>query len=637
MVGGAMEKQRIAVFANGWSNEFLEKVIGGIRKEAQKDCVDIFLFLTYLLTGDQKTRAKGQMNIFHLPHPEDYDGVIMLTNTFNLPDEQERVLALFQKKGVPIVSAEVKIPGIPMVGSDNYSGFYEMSKHLLEKHDAKRVVYVSGFQGNVENSIRKQALVDALKEKHLKLYDEIPCDFGFFAATTRVKDWLAKGNQLPDAFVCANDLMALGTISGLHELGIEVPDNTLVTGFDNIKDSQCAIPMIATVSRNWDVLGKNLYEELKRQMACPNPDAELVSKSTFIPSESSGDTPTKKAIKDRLEKLRGDYRDRSATEMQDYIVQSLRVSMANVENIQQFNEAAANVLGRIYYLSNDYWIMAESDFFEQDDENYPKRIRGYSKKLNVIYEKRNGVSMQPYQFNSRDIVPNYTKMPGESNLYMVTPLTSGEYTIGYFAIKNSMEMVYDLSLRKWITNLDTMFVTIRQYIFAQIANRKLKQIYMTDFLTGIYNRTGCETVLFEYIKTARETGKRTVLLFADINGMKTINDVFGHLNGDIAIKATADAMKKSLGEGWLCGRYGGDEFVAVGACPDEQFATKQKNALAQSMANVIQQYNLSFKLTVSVGFTVIETDDEGEIEDFVRRADESMYVEKEKAHRKMDR
>ena len=67
---------------------------------------------------------------------------------------------------------------------------------------------------------------------------------------------------------------------------------------------------------------------------------------------------------------------------------------------------------------------------------------------------------------------------------------------------------------------------------------------MNDALTGIYNRTECENVLYNYILEQKNNNKRTMLVFADIDCMKTINDVYGHLNGDFAIKATTEAFKK---------------------------------------------------------------------------------------------
>lgn len=631
-----MDKKKIAVFANGWSNEFIAHIVEGLKKEAAADGVDIFVFLTYIFFTDSNIQSKCQLNIFHLPRPEDFDGAIMLTNTFNLSDEEERICALFQKSGIPMISTEVKVPGMAYIGTGNYEGVYEMTKHLMDVHDVKRVVYVSGIEGNDENAIRRQALEDALKERGLAIEDTIRGDFGFYNAQEELKKWVAAGHEMPDAFVCANDHMALGISSTLDHLGYEVPKDVIVTGFDHIAEAQSSFPLVATVSRRWSKMGKYLYEELKEQIKNPDPAYEKIYDSVFVPSESCGCKPSTTATRVRLEKVKNHYYETTMNDMLDIFFQNLRIAMAKVESKEDFYEVAKREFGNSSFMGPDFWICTEPLFFEMDDDKYPRRIRGYSKTMDVIYGKHNGEPIVQTSFQTHTVVPGYHKVDGESNTYFIAPLNNMEFIIGYVVIKNDTEFVYNLNLRKWISNINSLFITIRQYIFAQETNRKLTQIYMTDFLTGMYNRTGCEKVLYSFIEENRKRGMSSVLLFADINRMKIINDVYGHLNGDLAIKATSDAMKKSLPEGWLFGRYGGDEFIAVGICTNPDLVPMQRENLDNMMKAYINTLNLSFSLSASVGYSIILPEDEGSIEDFINRADESMYEEKERAHKLLD-
>ena len=103
------KNNRIAIFTNGFSNEFVEHIVSGLQRKAKEDSVDLFVFVTYCSPGDHELQNKCQLNIFHLPDPEDFDGAIMLTNTYNFPDEQERVCARFQRAGVPMLSLEVDV------------------------------------------------------------------------------------------------------------------------------------------------------------------------------------------------------------------------------------------------------------------------------------------------------------------------------------------------------------------------------------------------------------------------------------------------------------------------------------------------------------------------------------------------
>lgn len=630
-----MKNKRVAVFANGWSNEFLGYVLEGIREEAKKDNVDIFVYLTYILHGEMELQSKCQLNIMHLPNPSDYDGAIMLTNTFNLDDEQERVRALFQRAGVPMISTEVKVPGMAVVGTGNYQGVYNMATHLIEVHNVKRVIYVSGIKGNRECAIRKKALMDALADHGLELMDTLDGDFGFFRGKMLCAEYLNEGKPLPDAFVCANDLMALGLSNELYSRGIDVPKDVIVTGFDHVKEASSTFPLLATVSRNWDKLGNLAYKELKSQMQHQDADVERWLDSSFLPSESCGCTPSPESTAKRLDILRNSYFEQVNHDIMDIFFQRLRIETSKSDSIEAFNEAATKVFNDYGSVGNDFAICVEPDFFELEDEEMPKRIRGYSDVMKVIFSKSKGVAEKPYSFYTSEVVPKYHKEENESNMYIITPLNNMENIIGYLCIKNSPSMIYDLSLRKWMLNMNTLFLNMRQYIFSQRLNKKLKEIYMTDFLTGMFNRTGCEKELFSFIEKEKAEGRTTILLFADIDCMKTINDVYGHLNGDLAIKATADAMRKSLPNDWLFGRYGGDEFVAVGPCTNTEVIVKQRANLANSIKALIESFNLSFELSVSVGYTAIRPHDEGTIEDFIRCADESMYEAKQLAHERI--
>ena len=122
-----------------------------------------------------------------------------------------------------------------------------------------------------------------------------------------------------------------------------------------------------------------------------------------------------------------------------------------------------------------------------------------------------------------------------------------------------------------------------------------------------------------------------MLLFVDINNMKVINDDYGHLNGDLAIKATADAMRRSLPEGWLLGRYGGDEFIAVGRYDASKTIDKYRTEFATILQNTLSGLHIAFELSASAGCCIIKPDDNGTIEDYIRIADESMYEEKERS------
>ena len=628
--------KRIAVFTNGFSNEYVERVVEGLHERAKADGVDVFVFVTYCASNDYEIQNKCQLNMFHLPDPADFDGAVMLTNTFNIPDEQERVCARFHRAHVPMISFEVEIPGMSCIHSENYKGVRELAIHLVEHHKVKKILYVNGIAGNADNAMRRQALLDVLKEHDLELFDEFHCDFGFYTAYLQMIAYLESGKELPDAIVCGNDHMALGINSALNSKGYNVPDDVLLTGFDKIKEGQYTFPILATVSSGWDKFGELAYDRLMHQIEHPDEIFNEELASSFIPSESCGCPACEEAEKSRFNQIRGSYYLTLKNNMMDVYFQGLQIPLSMATRKEDFLEKAMIGVHDLPQFGRDYCLCVEPEFFELDDDTYPERIRGYGSNMDIIYELKDGKRRQVRHFDSKTLYPDYVHEEGKSNLYVFAPLNYLNYIIGYLAVKNSPELLYNLGLSRFIKNINAQLFSMRRHIFMERANAELKRIYMTDALTGLYNRTGCEQVLYDFIDSKKEKGEKSILVFADIDRMKTINDLYGHLNGDLAIKATAEAFKKHSPEDWIFGRYGGDEFIAVGSCPPDGQIEKLLKQISEAMSKDFYSLNLAFILHASIGYAVAEPNDNKTIEDYIERADKYMYNEKEKYHKYID-
>ena len=633
----AKKVNKIAVFTNGWSCEFISEVFEGIRKEAEADSVDIFTFVTYLLPNGVNSVARNQLQLFHLFNPSEFDGIIVLANTFNTPEELTAIKEIISKSSIPAVTIALHLPGAALIGADNYRGAYELAKHLVEEHGCKDIVFISGYEGNEECTIRQKALEDVLEEHGLTVRETVFGHFDFYLSSHICDDWIKEGKPLPDAFVCANDHMALGFISSLYQNGIDVPGKVLVTGYDDILDARFSYPAVATVTRHLDKLGSNAYKELIDQINNPDSSRELMFESQFIPNESCGCQPSRSTTEIRQKKMRHFFHENNETTMVDFFFQEIRVAMAQVENKEMFHEIANRILGRRDFFGKDYCIITEPIFFELDDNAIRQGSRYFHEKMDVLYQACNGKPAELRQFNSSELYPDYKKEPGKSNVYIFSAMYGNNMCVGYMALKNYPSIIYDQRFKRWLNNMESLMVTARQYVFAQKANKQLREIYMNDFLTGMYNRTGCEDVLYSYIENRMEKGEYTTLLFADINFMKEINDGYGHLNGDLAIKATAKALKSSLSDDWLFGRYGGDEFIAVGPGGESIDIESYRKDFSEALDKIAEHLKIGFSLSASLGYCLISPDDNGYIGDFIRIADMSMYEEKQKLHAERER
>lgn len=144
-----------------------------------------------------------------------------------------------------------------------------------------------------------------------------------------------------------------------------------------------------------------------------------------------------------------------------------------------------------------------------------------------------------------------------------------------------------------------------------------------DPLTGLYDRrSGEERLATEIARAARFAHPLTILLL-DINGLKTINDAFGHAAGDELIRRFAERLNKAIRGSDMAVRLGGDEFLVV---LPECNVNEVEYVLTRLSGLILDYENKAITVTFSAGWTDYKLGESSE--EFVKRADEALYANK---------
>ncbi len=158
--------------------------------------------------------------------------------------------------------------------------------------------------------------------------------------------------------------------------------------------------------------------------------------------------------------------------------------------------------------------------------------------------------------------------------------------------------------------------------------KHLCEMSMMDDLTGLYNRRGFNVLFRQQKEIARRTERAMAVCFIDLDGMKDINDKWGHTEGDRALMDAARILENTYRSTDVIARWGGDEFavlmINVGSDLHEEVAMR--------LQSKIIQYNRAtsgFKLSMSMGMALYDIHNDMSGEEIVRIADEMMYREKE--------
>lgn len=161
--------------------------------------------------------------------------------------------------------------------------------------------------------------------------------------------------------------------------------------------------------------------------------------------------------------------------------------------------------------------------------------------------------------------------------------------------------------------------------------RKLLHAALKDDLTGLYNRRGFRELVKQQVRLARNMKQHLLLFFADLDGLKKINDRLGHHIGDEAIVQAASVIKRSFRKSDICARFGGDEFVALVMEEPRRSGEQIRRRLLNNLhkhASREKRYSLS----LSVGMARIDPNTRAPLQqvlmNLMTQADAAMYSHK---------
>jgi len=161
------------------------------------------------------------------------------------------------------------------------------------------------------------------------------------------------------------------------------------------------------------------------------------------------------------------------------------------------------------------------------------------------------------------------------------------------------------------------------------AEEALRTMLLVDELTGLHNRRGFFNLAEQQLKVADRTKRRKLLVFADLDDLKRINDALGHREGDRALIEIANVLKETFRESDIIARIGGDEFVVLAIETDEASAEVLTTRLQENLEARNAEGDRRYKLSLSVGIARYDPEHPCSIDELVARADRLMYDQRQ--------
>lgn len=617
-------RKRIAAIMAGLNKEYQQDFSFGMAKEAAKHDMDLCIFNCQgQAEVDVIRNDKGESSIFDLPDLKTFDGVVSLGSTMVTDEALAHLNHLLDELGdVPLVSIDTPMDKAVEITFDDATSVRSLMEHMIDVHGCKRFALVTGPEANPVSIGRYTMCNRVFSEKGAKM---ISCyDGGWTRAggCAAAKAILADPQGLPDVIVCCNDDMAFGVMDVLRKAEVSVPEDVRVTGFDALLEAVGT--GLTTILRPAKEAGKEAVRVLADWVNGKTPQNMVVTLPTKV---VLGTTCGGKAVHGWAEKFM-----RHLSEQHRKIEQSLTQasgfssSLAGVSGQDEAGTVIANFAASSGV--KEMHVCVDPDFLSPES-----RMKGhdYPEQMLLLASYSQGVTAPQVTFDTKEMVPILSAEREAPVALVFSPL--------YYLDKNFGYAVFDLKhatgfeLYSVLTLLGGALMSLNLKCTVTAYATALEDMSIHDPLTGLYNRRGYNQLAPVIFAQAQAKGRHFAVISSDMDGMKAINDEYGHMAGDTAITRMGRAMRVLEEDGMTCVHISGDEFIAVGIVRDHEHAQQLGENLHVAIDEINHRDRWITDIAASVGaFAAIPRPDDN-LDDFLIRADGAMYRNKRSRRR----
>lgn len=627
--------RKIGVFISHIMGYYQKNVCQGIIDKALEYgySVEVFASLDGENLGDYE---RGEENILSIPNYDELSGIIFASDTYRHPDFRQKLYQLLnENRHCPVIeiAADSQFPSIRL---DNNSTILQLTRHLIQTHACKRICYLGCRKESYFSDIREHYYRQAMEEAGLSVAKSDI--FQSFYTRESVSDALSAftaNDTKPDAVICYNDRMALLFMQAAMEGGYHIPEDFAITGCDYTEQGQNAFPALTTVSFPTYDLGSAAVENLLALIRKESVPRQTIIPSQVILGDSCGchNAPSHSSLFYEQRLLN------RIDSLESSILSSMRMSAAlqGVVDIDDGMDLLEEYVQEIEHCREFYLFLYSGwdSVSRKISELTATTKEDASNEILLKLAIRDGKRLPEYSF-PRNASFSERIYRHSASAYLYMPLYFEERNFGYIALSfENNRMDYPFRLVHWFMNINQMLERICENKKASILFRHLEDVYTRDSLTGLYNRQGYLQQEELLLQRAIEEESTITAFFFDLDGLKYINDTFGHHEGDFAIEVIGHTLASMIRPYDICARFSGDEFYLLTIGYTKEDADELIARIQKYLSNYNKLSNKNYTIGVSGGYaqTVAgQSYSKENLKDLFSRADASMYRQKEAHH-----
>ena len=242
---------------------------------------------TDLYWNEKSSRLEAA--VFDLVDFRIVDAVIIMDEKIKSRRVTEKLVSGAKAHHVPVVIVDGNHPGCSTVNFDYRAGFESVVRHVMEVHHVRRPHFIAGIAGNPFSDEREEVFKKVIAEYGIAFREDM-ISYGLFWAKPAIEatEKLIQSGNLPDAIICANDIMAINVSNTLQKHGIQIPEQVIVTGFDGIEEIYFSVPNLTSVRCGCSDLSDSVYLAATDALASPEQVKDYTVEPFLLCSDSCG-------------------------------------------------------------------------------------------------------------------------------------------------------------------------------------------------------------------------------------------------------------------------------------------------------------------------------------------------------------
>lgn len=639
---------KLGIVINSSISDYEHEFLEGVIKFCKEKNITPLIFPIGELNSTYLPFDYQQLSITSLINKNNVDGILIASAILgNQISKNEFCEYITKNFSIPKISIGQAFPEIPSITANQKNGLKLLIEDLIINHNCKKFA-VMGVKGNSEDAIIRQKIIQNVLNKHNIILDKNKIMFGQFtydAAFNAISEYMNDKSEFDfDALICLNDDMAFACIDFCKKNSINIPNDIKIIGFDDVSLANKDTPRLTTVNQ---MIKNQSYEGCKLLLKLI--DGKKIPKNTKIDSEP------------RFRQSCGCVNKNNSTI--DYIIKNdTTVKLHSDNNIINTPEwlTASSQFYKLHFFQSSIQVKLG---INQIAKIFKERITEFDVSAGALVIYKKPISMKkkftnfvlPNEANlvsSFDLDNNYTQeqslikfnpneciLPNQilskaKGMLLVYPLYEFDLQFGYIIFSPGMmeKIIYKMMVSGFshliAISYEKQKAAQRTKKLAK-KNKSLDTISTTDELTGLLNRRGFIKLSQEKINSIVKENGNGIIIFGDMDGLKNINDTYGHAAGDIAIKAEGDILKSSFRKTDYVARLGGDEFAILAPNLSINQFNNIKNNIEKSCDVWNNSSKYKFNISISLGYAEFNSNKKN-IKDILNEADIILYKEKQR-------